>query len=238
MGCATSKAESAAADEKIDITIADDGAASAPAPAPATPKYQRRGTLGKGAFGVVYRVVGEDGKEYALKAVKRPKAADRWRVIKREAELWGSLGEHPNIVSLIEAIEGEEELSCVSIICSGGELMETLANGTSTFSEETARLVAVQVAAGLGHLHLTHSMAHCDVKPANLICLHERVAEVGCVKLCDFGSAQRFREAKAVEFDAEVGTLEYASPELVANGLAREVGHLVLNGSAWVGARA
>ena len=55
----------AAADEKIDITIADDGAASAPAPSPATPKYERRGTLGKGAFGVVYRVVGEDGKELA-----------------------------------------------------------------------------------------------------------------------------------------------------------------------------
>lgn len=204
-----------------------------PAPGP-RPKYQRQEILGKGAFGIVFRVVANDGKEYAEKAVKRPRLSNTmWLIVLKEAEVWRSLGEHPNIVSLIEAIEGEDELQCIMVLMSGGELMNTLAKGESKFSEQTARLVAVQVTAGLAHLHLTHSMAHCDIKPGNLVCEHSRVAEPSCVKLCDFGSCQRFNSAKGQEFDAEVGTLEYAAPELVANGRAREMGSkLVKYGAA------
>ena len=135
-----------------------------PAPGP-RPKYQRQEILGKGAFGIVFRVVANDGKEYAEKAVKRPRLSNTmWLIVLKEAEVWRSLGEHPNIVSLIEAIEGEDELQCIMVLMSGGELMNTLAKGESKFSEQTARLVAVQVTAGLAHLHLTHSMAHCDIK--------------------------------------------------------------------------
>ena len=89
-------------------------------------RYKQIKQIGKGAFGVVYRVVGEDGKEYALKAVKRPKAADRWRVIKREAEVWGSLGEHPNIVSHQGFYVGSNQVALCLELVSGGDCQQLL----------------------------------------------------------------------------------------------------------------
>lgn len=195
-----------------------------PAPGP-RPKYQRKSQLGKGAFGTVYRVATVDGTELAEKAVRRPKLSKaKWTVILQEAELWSALGQHPNIVELIEFIEGEDELQCITRIMAAGELMDTLAAGEQHFSEAQCRLVTVQVAAGLAHLHKTHSIAHCDIKPANLLCEHTRVTEPGCVKLCDFGSCQRFTSVTSAEFDRETGTLEYSAPELVENALCRKQG--------------
>ena len=198
-----------------------------PPPGP-RPKYQRKSQLGRGAFGTVYRVATLDGTELAEKAVRRPKLSKaKWTVILREAQLWSALGQHPNIVELIEFMEGEDELQLITKIMAAGELMDTLAAGEQHFSEAACRLVTVQVAAGLAHLHKTHSIAHCDIKPANLLCEHARVTEPGCVKLCDFGSCQRFASATAAEFERETGTLEYSAPELVENALCRKSGRTI-----------
>jgi serine/threonine protein kinase len=78
-------------------------------------------------------------------------------------------------------------------------------------------MVTVQLASALTHLHLHHQVAHCDLKPANILCKSKDVHELGCVKLADFGFCQRFRTHKEAEFTMNCGTLDYFSPELCAN---------------------
>ena len=70
------------------------------------------------------------------------------------------------------------------------------------------------MAAGLGHLHLTHSMAHCDVKPANVLCRLKDPTTPGSLKLCDYGFAQRFVSRKEASFTVSCGTLDYFAPEV------------------------
>ena len=66
-------------------------------------------------------------------------------------------------------------------------------------------MVTVQLASALAHLHLHHQVAHCDLKPANILCKHKDVTELGCVKLADFGFCQRFKSHKEAQFTFNCG---------------------------------
>jgi len=90
-------------------------------------------------------------------------------------------------------------------LCPGGELFDTLDEDQSHFSENTCRMVTVQLASALAHLHLHHQVAHCDLKPANILCKHKDVTELGCVKLADFGFCQRFKSHKEAQFTFNCG---------------------------------
>ncbi len=104
----------------------------------------------------------------------------------------------------------------------------TASPNISYASVQVCRMVTVQLASALAHLHLRHFTAHCDLKPANILCrrhrprlrlrprprpvliIHRRasvahlpvlsslrdtnVESPGCVKLADFGFAQRFKK--------------------------------------------
>lgn len=71
-----------------------------------------------------------------------------------------------------------------------GELYDALDH--IVFSEQACRMVTVQIASALAHLHLRHKIAHCDVKPANVLCRHQDPTVPGALKLADFGFCQRF----------------------------------------------
>ena len=100
----------------------------------------------------------------------------------------------------------------------GGDLITLLEKGhPMTLNEQAVRMIALQVSSALAHLHLRHSVAHCDVKPDNILCRSFNLSQLGSVKLCDFGLSQRFANRHGQDFTINVGTLEYFAPELVKN---------------------
>ena len=175
-------------------------------------RYKVLDELGRGAFGVVSKAERiSDGVTLAVKSVLQP--TERLLV---EAELWEQLSApyHDAILQLVEVIKAADGLHLVTELLPYGELYDALDH--ITFSEQACRMVIVQVASALAHLHLRHKIAHCDVKPANVLCRQSDPTAPGSLKLCDFGFCQRFESRSLPEFTVSCGTLDYFAPEVSA----------------------
>jgi len=182
-------------------------------------RYEVVKVLGQGAFGVVQQVTRlEDGATLAAKNMMRPvRGGKAWQRVEREIELWEAVSSpyHPAVLQLIEIVTSPEGCHLLTELMEHGELFDVLDN--CAFSEQTCRMVAVQIASALAHLHLRHKVAHCDVKPANVLCRCADPTVPGSLKLADFGFCQRFTRRTARDFTITCGTFEYFAPELVAN---------------------
>ena len=135
----------------------------------------------------------------------------------QEAELWETVSTpyHNAVLQLVEVMSAPDGLHLITELMPYGELYDAL--DSIIFSEQACRMVTVQVASALAHLHLRHKVAHCDVKPANVLCRLKDPTAPGSLKLCDYGFAQRFANRKEPSFTVSCGTLDYFAPELAGN---------------------
>ncbi|CAN0002837.1 unnamed protein product, partial [Ectocarpus sp. 12 AP-2014] len=132
----------------------------------------------------------------------------------REVDIMRRL-RHPNIIHLVEALDTPEQLVLILEYAPGVELFDAILSKTS-FSENEARPVFVQVARALQYMH-SKSIVHRDVKPENVMII-DRTAPDGLypeAKLLDFGLS------KAIDADMGgsvartfVGTPSYLAPEV------------------------
>lgn len=76
-----------------------------------------------------------------------------------------------------------------------------------TMHESEIRSIFKQTAMAVRHLH-THKIVHRDIKDENVILDHN-----GNIRLIDYGSAAYIRPGR--RYDAFVGTLDYAAPEIL-----------------------
>lgn len=129
---------------------------------------------------------------------------------------------HKNIVRTFELLplsnaspgpdQGQGHLyACFMEYCAGGDL-HSLIVASSNLRAAEADCLFKQLLRGLGYLH-EEGIAHRDLKPENLLLTHR-----GCLKICDFGTAERFRfrgeEDEHVRFSTErCGSAPYISPE-------------------------
>ena len=185
-----------------------------------------------GGMGVVYRVRHlEWGTDLAVKCPRAElfdTAAQRDRFIS-EAEIWVSLGLHPNVCGChyVRILDGVPRVFAEYV--AGGSLAEWIADRRLYSGEESAVLsrvldIAIQMAWGLEHAHAHQEggLVHQDVKPANVLLDVSPDGEL-TAKVTDFGLAKaRGVAASAAGHDATdasvlvtVGgmTLAYASPE-------------------------
>ena len=186
-------------------------------------RYTPMEKLGAGAFGVVMRVISKEaGREVADKVMKRAEAeaAGKLDRLLREIEIWQK-PTHPNILRLIEVVETAGELQPITEICRGGQLFDQL-DAVDTFSEHECRLVVAQIAGAVAHLHLAHGIAHCDIKPQNILCRSSKVTDAGCIKLSDFGVSV----IGAADTDSIAGTTGYMSPERLEGKVCSEKGDI------------
>ena len=182
-------------------------------------RYKVLTELGRGGFGAVNKVERlSDGATLACKTVNMAAVKEPEKALK-EAELWEVLSSpfHDAVLTLVEVIKAPDGLFLVCELCPYGELFDALDN--IVFSEQACRMVTVQVASALAHLHLRHQVAHCDVKPANILVRHSDPTQPGALKLADYGFAQRFESRSRPSFTVSCGTLDYFAPELAANFL-------------------
>lgn len=173
-------------------------------------KYEVKGTLGKGAMGVVYK--GYDAtidRFVALKTVRKDMVeaeviAQYMGRFKNEARAAGRL-HHPNIVAVYEYGEDDTAAYIAMEYVDGAGLRDYLNRRESFEFAELVRLFG-QLLDGLEFAH-ARGVVHRDIKPSNLM-----VSRDGNLKIGDFGIA-RVDASNLTMAGMVIGTPSYMSPE-------------------------
>ena len=175
-------------------------------------KYDVQKLLGKGATGTVY--LAKDtftGKEVALKTIEPEVFRDpEFGTVHRsqflnEASLAGKL-RHPYIVSILDAVVGEDSGHIAMELVTGGDLSKHVTPATLLPIADVLQIAfkccgALEYAAKEG-------IVHRDIKPANIM-----LAGGTEVKIADFGAAA-LKKSQVVQ-TAALGSPYYMSPEQI-----------------------
>ncbi|XP_075167097.1 stretchin-Mlck isoform X1 [Haematobia irritans] len=173
-------------------------------------RFQILEELGKGRFGVVYKVQEkEDSKRIlAAKMIKCIKSKDRIKV-QEEISIMKSL-KHPKLLQLAASFESSREIVMVMEYITGGELFERVVADDFTLTERDCILFVRQVCEGVAYMH-SQSIVHLDLKPENIMCKTRTCHQI---KIIDFGLAQRLNTDSPVR--VLFGTPEFISPEIIS----------------------
>jgi serine/threonine protein kinase len=165
--------------------------------------------LGKGSFGVVYKVTElATDKQYAIKAFKRKFGS--WETAMLNAEVKAMIGfKHANVVSCLEVIRQDDVLFILFELLDMDlyKMMQMRKLNEDPFSHEEIRHIIKQIATGLEYIH-SHGFFHRDIKPENIL-----IAGKTKVKIGDFGLVKEIRHP--TPFTEYVSTRWYRAPENV-----------------------
>ncbi|EAU85791.2 STE/STE11/cdc15 protein kinase [Coprinopsis cinerea okayama7 len=168
--------------------------------------YQLGDSLGKGAFGQVYRALNwETGETVAVKEIQLsniPKG--ELPEIMSEIDLLKNLN-HENIVKYKGFVKTREFLYIILEFCENGSL-HNIIKKFGKFPENLVAVYISQVLEGLVYLH-DQGVIHRDIKGANILTNKD-----GTVKLADFGVAAR---TGGVVDGAVVGSPYWMAPEVI-----------------------
>src|SRR5437868_39779 len=174
-------------------------------------KFELHEPIGEGAMGEVWRAYDSVIRRYvALKLLSRAgRSADARERLLREARAAGAL-QHPNIVTIYDLGEADEQLFIAMELVDGRDLSTLIALSEPLPLERKLDLV-IEVLQGLSYAH-ERGVIHRDIKPSNV-----RIASDGSIKIMDFGIA-RLQSADVTGSGAIVGTPTYMAPEQITNG--------------------
>jgi tRNA A-37 threonylcarbamoyl transferase component Bud32 len=167
--------------------------------------------LGRGAFGVVYKVRhAQLGRQGALKIVAGAGLDEQTRRrFEREVVAQARL-DHPGIVKIHATWELQGALACEMELVEGETLAARLARGGALPWREAARIVAL-AARALDHAH-RRGVLHRDLKPANILLRQEDGSPV----VADLGLARFLDQASSLtRSGAAPGTPAYMAPEVL-----------------------
>ncbi|XP_052903259.1 myosin light chain kinase, smooth muscle-like [Anopheles moucheti] len=175
-----------------------------------TEQFEVLKEVGKGRFGVVYKVIArqaEKGTILAAKKVKCIRIKDKERVW-QETAIMESL-DHPKLLRLFATFELPKEIIMVVEYISGGELFERVVADDFTLTEKDCVIFVRQICQGVEHMH-SRQIVHLDLKPENIMCATKTSHEI---KIIDFGLAQRLCASNPTR--VLFGTPEFIAPEII-----------------------
>jgi predicted Ser/Thr protein kinase len=173
-------------------------------------KYQLRGTLGRGAMGVVHDGWDEAlARRVAIKTVRLPPdpdpdTAEEIARFRRGAQAAARLS-HPNIVPVYEYGE-EAGLAYIVMAFVDGPSLKALLDRQERLALPALARVMEGLLAGLGYSH-AQGVVHRDIKPANIL-----LAPDGTARIADFGIA-RIAAGGLTQTGTLLGTPAYMAPE-------------------------
>ncbi|XP_022161453.1 uncharacterized protein LOC111027387 isoform X2 [Myzus persicae] len=171
-------------------------------------QYEVLDELGKGRYGVVYKVKErETNKYYAAKFVRCIKSTDKEKA-QEEVDIMNCL-RHPKLLQLDAAFDKPREVVLVTEYISGGELFERVVADDFTLTEKDCILFTRQICEGVDYMH-KQNVVHLDLKPENIMC-QSRTSHY--VKLIDFGLAQKIIPGQPMR--VLFGTPEFIPPEII-----------------------
>lgn len=154
------------------------------------PKYEAKGLLGKGGFGVVYLVYSREAKKLvALKTFKDEFLADQEirKRFQKEANVWIELGKHPYLVQALFVDNKSGRLFIGMEYIAPNELgLNSLEGYLQRRPPDLAQSLrwAIQICNGMQYAYTKGIRVHRDLKPNNIMISPELNA-----KITDFGLA-------------------------------------------------
>jgi serine/threonine protein kinase len=172
-------------------------------------KYEIYEELGRGRFGVVFKVKNCETREiFAAKFVKCRKQEERDKC-KEEIEIMNSL-DHSRLLQLAAAYENPREVIMIMEFIGGGELFEKVVADDFTLTEHDCVLFTRQICAAIGYMH-QKDIVHLDLKPENILCKSKKSHQI---KIIDFGLTRKLKPGEDVRI--LFGTPEFVSPEVIS----------------------
>jgi len=168
--------------------------------------------LGKGAFGKVSRITRKsDGKEFAVKEiVKKNLETDDEENLHKEIDIMRKF-QHPFVVGLVEVYSDKKKICLVIDLCTGGHLLERMAN-KKLYTEQDAARIVYQLADVCKAMHEI-GVIHRDLKPENILfATHEADSPI---KVTDFGLSKFVDNAWTKNLKTPCGTPAYVAPEVL-----------------------
>ncbi|KAF1331351.1 Camk/cdpk protein kinase, partial [Globisporangium splendens] len=185
---------------------------------PASEVYTIVGELGKGAFGIVEKVVhNQTKKRFAMKTVTFASSSKRHE-FEKEIDILRGL-HHPNIVRMVETFEDDHHFYIIMELCTGGTLLDKVkACGELCCGhpEDSVRVVITKLASVIQYLHSCF-ICHRDLKLENILIESQELG--GCIKLCEyvftlhFGASTLFR--MGMHMRKVLGSVVYMAPEVL-----------------------
>ena len=195
---------------------------AAPATLPASfvaGRYHVRRFLGEGGKKKVFLAHDELlNRDVAFALIKAEGLDDagRQRIgIAREAQAMGSLGAHPNIVSIFDIGEHDGQPYLLQELMAGGDVEALIASADGALPLPRSLRIASEVTRGLAFAH-TQGIMHRDLKPGNVwltASTPDAVAKIG-----DFGLAVNLARSRLTTHGLMVGTYHYMPPEQALGG--------------------
>ncbi|EGC34518.1 hypothetical protein DICPUDRAFT_48249 [Dictyostelium purpureum] len=169
-------------------------------------KYQFGESVGKGAFGKVFKALNtETGDFCAIKQIEKGMISEKQLpAILHEIKLLQTL-QHPNIVKFIESHETPRYLYFALEFIEGGSLAK-ITKRYGCFQEPLLSRYINQVLKGLAYLH-DKGVIHRDIKGDNIL-----ITKEGVIKLADFGSCTYSAIDRKLTV---VGTPFWMAPEVI-----------------------
>ncbi len=186
-------------------------------------KYHILKEIGCGGFAAVYKAYDTDlERDLALKVLhpywySDPNFVTRFR---REAKALANL-RHPNVVTVYDAGEIDQQLYIAMAYLPGNSLRELLSD-LSVLPLELAVSILKQLASAVDYAH-RNGVLHRDIKPSNVIL--EGPDEAIQATLLDFGLVKLMQDSSALtSYGKLVGSPEYMAPEQANPDRRDEVG--------------
>lgn len=152
------------------------------------------------------RRLSENPSDYLSNATSRYAASDAQSIIdgRYEIQVHKVIGLHPNVVSLIDHFELDDNLYLILEYCTGGDLYEAIRSGRDIFyPHQRIRDLMNQLIDVVEFCH-ARNIYHRDIKPENIL-----ISADGLFKLTDWGLATS--DLNCTDF--EVGSRQYMAPE-------------------------
>jgi serine/threonine protein kinase/Skp family chaperone for outer membrane proteins len=145
--------------------------------------YEVVSTLGQGGMGLVYAARSPDGRDVAVKVLRKNEGEVLAR-FERERRLLASFGEADGFVPLLDAGTTPQGPYLVMPLVAGGTLRKKLEAGPLGIEETVELARSLAAALGTGH---ARGIVHRDMKPENIL-----FTATGTPLIADLGLAKHF----------------------------------------------
>ncbi|PIA15532.1 kinase-like protein [Coemansia reversa NRRL 1564] len=178
-------------------------------------KYRVGRTLGSGFYAMVKEMMHiESGQQYAGKILNKARMREAPEAVKNEISMLKRLSrKHPNLVTLVDHFETQNNTYVITELCTGGELFKYI-HERSSLEESEAAHVMRQIVEGVAYLH-EHGIMHRDIKPENCLVRTDEFGTPVSVAIGDFGMADYAPLPGCPLPNRLCGTVGYMAPEMI-----------------------
>jgi len=113
---------------------------------------------------------------------------------------------HPRLIRLVEVYDAKDQMTLISELATGGELLDVITSEKYITEIEIARIIQ-QILEGIEYMH-SKSIGHLSLTPCDILFSRPGGSEI---KICDFSLSKRIVGVVKMEY----GQPEYVAPEIV-----------------------